>query len=196
MGTSALSRLLTALALAGAVATVGCGAEADAPDSSLVVDDAQGLAVTLPSGWERAPESLTPQLRDPREVLSVATYPLRYRPTRCSHVPGSALQDLGPRDAFVTLQERGLDPGSRWLGFPPRPERFGPELGGPSEAAACVPSARFIDHWFGFSDGGRHFHVEVAFGPEAPAAVRREAWGILDSLRIDPDVRPDWRSVG
>jgi hypothetical protein len=59
-----------------------------------------------------------------------------------------------------------------------------------------VPGARFTDHWFGFTDGGRHFHVDVAFGPDAPAEVRAEAWGILDSLTVDPRVRPDWQSTG
>jgi hypothetical protein len=56
--------------------------------------------VELPPGRQRATVSLTPGLVDPREVLSVATFPLRYRPTRCDHVPGSALEDLGPRKGF------------------------------------------------------------------------------------------------
>ena len=64
------------------------------------------------AGWRPARGSLSPGLDDPREVLAVATIALRYRPTACAHVTGSALQDLGPHDAFVTLQERGLDPGS------------------------------------------------------------------------------------
>jgi hypothetical protein len=46
------------------------------------------------------------------------------------------------------------------------------------------------------ADGGRHFHVLVAFGPKAPATVQRQAWQILDSLKSDPRVRPDWRSSG
>ena len=181
--------------LAGAVAIAGCSGHAASPPR-LTTERARGVTVELPPGWQRASVSLTPDLTDPREVLSVATFPLRYRATRCNHIAGSALEDLGPRDAFVTLLERGLDPGSTWAGFPPRPAHFGPGLGGPSEASACVPSAHFTDHWFGFTDGGRHFHVDVAFGPEAPEAVRRQAWGILDSLRIDPRVRPDWRSSG
>ena len=155
-----------------------------------------GLAGELPPGWQRATVSLTPGLEDPREVLSVGTYPLRYRPTDCAHLPTSALEDLGPRDAFVTLQERGLDPRTGWLDFPPRPARFGPELGGPSEAGECAAGSRFTDYWFGFTDGDRHFHVLVAFGADAPVSVRREAWAILDDLRIDPAVRPNWRSVG
>jgi hypothetical protein len=160
------------------------------------VATAHGVTVVLPAGWRRARESLTPTLVDPREVLSVATFPLRYRHTRCAHVAGAALLDVGPEDAFITLLERGLDPASRWSDFPPRPAHFGPALGGRSEAAACVPSARFTDHWFGFTDANRHFHVLVAFGPKASAAVRDHAWAILDHLRIDPRVRPDWRSAG
>jgi hypothetical protein len=111
-------------------------------------------------------------------------------------MPGSALEDLGPGDAFVTLEERGLDPGSTWIGFPARPAHFGPELGGPSEAGACTPGTHFTDHWFTFSDAGRHFHVMVAFGPRASTDVQRQAWAILDGLRVDPSVVPDWRSSG
>ena len=182
---------------------VACGSDeaqlssspAEGDGSSRMVT-ARGVTVALPAGWWQAHESLTPTLTDPREVLAVATFPLRYRPTQCAHVAGAALIDLGPGDAFVTLQERGLDARSTWPDFPPRPAHFGPALGEGSEAAACVPSARFTDHWFGFTDGDRHFHVLVAFGPSASKAVRDQAWAILDQLRIDPGVRPDWRSAG
>lgn len=189
---------LPPLVVAASVGLIACGARTVAPPprAQLVDDPTHGIAVELPPGWQRATTSLTPGLEDPREVLPVGTFPLRYRETGCGHLPASALEDLGPRDAFVTLLERGLDPRSTWPDFPPRPAHFGPELGGPSEASACAPGARFTDHWFGFTDGGRHFHVLVAFGPDAPAAVQREAWQILDSLRIDPDIRPDWRSAG
>jgi len=152
--------------------------------------------VQLPTGWQYAQRSLTPHLFDPREVLAIGTYPLRYRDGGCAHVAGRALEDLGPTDAFITLQERGRGSRRSRSGFPQRPARFGPRLGGRSEARQCVPQARFVDHWFGFSDGGRRFHVEVAFGPKASAPTRRRAWEILDGLRIDPAVRPDWRSSG
>jgi len=188
--------IVAAAALAGS----SCGAtETERVASAPVPTETQGargLTVKLPAGWQAAPSTLTPKLSDPREVLSVATYPLRYRETGCAHVAGSALEDLGPGDAFITVQERGLDASSSWSGFPERPVRFGPELGGPSEASACAPGARFADHWFGFSDGGRHFHVDVAFGPQASPDVRRQAWAILDGLHVDPAVRPDWPSAG
>jgi hypothetical protein len=183
--------------LAVALAIAGCGAvAATAPQRPPVEVRRHGLTVELPPGWHAATESLTPNLVDPREELSVATFPLHYRPTACAHVPGSALEDLGPGDAFVSLQERGLDPGATWGDFLDRPTHFGPELGGPSEAPGCTPSAHYVEHWFGFTDGGRHFHVRVAFGPRASAEVQREAWAILDGLRVDPSAMPDWRSSG
>jgi hypothetical protein len=179
------------------VALSGCGTQTAAtPSPHVVRDPVHGVTVALPPGWERAAASLTPGLTDPREVLAVATFPLHYRESACGHMPTSALEDLGPHDAFVTLQERGLDPQSTWADFPQRPAHFGPELGGQSEVSGCAPGARFTDHWFGFSDGDRHFHVLVAFGPDASDAVQREAWGVLDSLEIDRGVRPDWRSSG
>jgi hypothetical protein len=175
-----------------ALAMAGC-AGAGAPPTTV---RAHGLTAELPPGWQAASESLTPHLTDPREELAVATYRLRYRPTQCAHMPGSALEALGPGDALVTLQERGRGVPEGEADFPWRPARFGPELGGPSEAGACAPGAHFSDHWFGFSDGGRHFHVLVAFGPQASPAVRRQAWAILDRLRVDPAVVPDWHSSG
>jgi hypothetical protein len=191
-------RSMVAVGLGLLALGAGCGAarerQASAPQTSSF--QAHGLTVALPAGWQAAGTSLTPHLVDPREVLTVATYPLRYRRTACAQVAGSALEDLGPRDAFVTLQERGRDPGSTWPDFPERPAHFGPQLGGRSEASACVPGAHFSDHWFGFSAGGRHFHADVAFGPQASAATRAAAWTVLDSLRVDPATQPNWSSSG
>jgi hypothetical protein len=79
-----------------------------------------GLTAQLPPGWQPAHRSLTPTLLDPKERLSVGTYRLRYREVGCNHMPSQALLDLGPRDAFVTLQER------RRAHFPRRPAHFGP----------------------------------------------------------------------
>ena len=190
--------IVVALAITGCAETAAAppqARQAAPPTAPLTTVREHGLTAELPQGWHSAAESLTPHLVDPREELAVATFPLRYRQTECAHVPGSALDDLGPGDAFVTLQERGLG-AADGPDFPARPVHFGPALGGPSEASACVPSARFADHWFGFTDGGRAFHVMVAFGPQASDEVRRQAWAILDSLSVDPGVVPDWKSSG
>jgi hypothetical protein len=191
-----------AVVLAAAIALAACGTAEERVASPVAggppraaAYGAHGVTVELPPGWEPARAPLT-TITDPREVLAVGTFPLHHRPTGCNHLPTSALEDLGPRDALVILLERGVDPASAWTDFPPRPEHFGPALGGRSEAGECAPGATFEDHWFGFGDAGRHFHVEVAFGPEATPATRAAAWRILDSLRVDPATRPDWAATG
>ena len=131
---------------------------------------------------------------DPREEMSVGTFPLHYRQGRCAQFPSGTLEQLGPDDAFVTLQERGRYTGSTWPDFPPRPAQFGPQLGGGSEVEQCVPSASFTDHWFAFTAGGRHFDALVVFGRGASSDVQAQAWSILDSLRVDPRVQPDWQA--
>ena len=70
-------------------------------------------------------------------------------------------------------------------GWQAAPSTLTPKLSDPREVLSV-----------GFSDGGRHFHVDVAFGPQASPDVRRQAWAILDSLHVDPAVRPDWPSAG
>jgi hypothetical protein len=195
-GRRAIAAVLATAAAGGLIAALvaGSGDRGHAP-ATVTPYSAYGLTVGLPAGWRAAPRSLTPHLADPRERLSVATFALRYRQTLCAHMPGSALDDLGARDAFVTLQERGTSPTTL---FPPRPADFaaGEAASGPSEAGDCAPGARFTDHWFTFADGGRNFHVLVAFGPDASAATRRQAWHILDGLRVDPGVRPTWPDSG
>ena len=191
-------QLRRALALA-ALAIAGCGgAEPATEPAEPVVVRGHGLSAELPRGWHAAPTSQPPGLTDPREVLAAASYPLGAPGEQpgCAHMPSAALQAIGAGGAFVTLQERGIEPGSKWLDFPPRPAHFGPELGAASEASGCAPGAKFRDHWFGFTDGERHFHVLVAFGRDATPEVQRQAWALLDGVRVDPAVRPDWRSAG
>ena len=170
-----------------AVLLVGCSDDDDRARTS--PGTGRGIVAQLPEGWRATPTNLTPRLGDPRQAFAAATYPLRYRPRDCSHVPVSALEDLGPRGAFVELEERGTGGGAVW---PRRPERFGPSLGTVSGQRECVPDGDLREHWFEFEDAGRRFHVRVAFGLEATAEVQDEAWSILDSLKIDPSVKPDW----
>jgi hypothetical protein len=187
-------RILCLIALTVAVA--GCGEQARSAPPEPAGYSTHGLSVDLPPGWEPAAQSLTPTLVDPREQLSVGTYPLRYRQMGCAHVPSSALADLGDSNAFVTIEERGRAPGADWSEFAPRPAHFGPVPQDGSEAPDCVPGSPVSVHRLRFTDGGRHFYALVAFGPHTPAARRAEAWSILDSLGVDPQVRPDWKLAG
>jgi hypothetical protein len=84
------TRLLAPIALAAAFMLPACGERtaagqrtAASPPAQLVNDPLHGIAVELPPGWQRATVSLTPNLEDPRDVLSVGTFALRYRETDC-----------------------------------------------------------------------------------------------------------------
>jgi hypothetical protein len=109
-------------------------------------------------------------------------------------MPSSALADLGPTDAFVTLQERGRAPGASWAGFPPRPASFAPTRPEATDAAECIPGSTYATYWRPFTEGGRHFYALVVFGRDASATTRAQAWQILDGMEIDPRVQPDWDS--
>jgi hypothetical protein len=156
-----------------------------------------GYTVSFPPPWQRAERSVTPRLTEPREILSLGTFPLRYRPTDCEAFAGSARQDVGPADAFLTIQERGFDPNSEWLDFLPRPKRFAPTHENANIAEpACGDRPDTDLRWFNFTDAGRHFHVLMVSAPDAPPDLRRDAWRILNTLRLDPDYRPSWPASG
>jgi hypothetical protein len=148
-----------------------------------------GYTVSFPSEWRRARGRLSPKLTNPREILSLGTFPPRYRPTDCEAFAGSAQQDVGPRDAFLTIQESaGRSPDV----FSPRPRHFGPTTKAPGQLAAIepiepssCPHSDALVHWIPFRDAGREFYVLFAYGKSAPQDLRAEAYGILDSLRFD-----------
>lgn len=153
----------------------------------------------MPSGWQRARGSLTPNITSPREILTLATVRLdgASPDNYCRPWEEAQLPEFSKPDALVTIQEGGR--GSLRLNhrsYPPRPERFRPEQfkGGSTLTACFVRDLPVTDHWFGFGDAGRAFHVLVIVGRSAPERVRREAWEILDSLRFDTSVQPDWQA--
>ena len=169
------------------------GAEdASPPDWTTYRSAERGYTVSFPASWQRAERPVS-RLTDPLEILSLGTFPLRHRPTNCDAFAGSAREDLGPSDAFLTILERGFDPTSEWPGFPPRRERFSPTPENAKGAEpACGDRPGTDGRWLNFTGAGRHFHVQIVLGPDATSAVRRDAWRILDSLRLDPAAKPDW----
>jgi hypothetical protein len=190
------------IALTVALLAAGCGGgdddSANAPEGWREhVDERHGFRVSLPPGWDLADQSLSPTMTDPVEILLAASFPLEEPRGLCRMVAR-----IPPDEALVTLQERGRgalgDPT-----FPPRPASFepDPELPGSSTWPYCVngddePPIPMLDYWFGFKDAGRAFHVFVGVGKEAPPELTAEAFEILDTLRLDPEVLPDWRSAG
>jgi hypothetical protein len=195
-----MKRAILLVALSGAL-VAACGdhatrtaeeAELTPPGWTTYQSADWGYTVSFPTTWQRA-ENPVSRITDPREILSLGTFPLRYRPTNCEAFAGSAREDLGPTDAFLTILERGVDRGSEWLDFPPRPKRFSPtpENAEGSEPA-CGDRPGTDGRWLNFTDAGRHFHVQIVLGPDAPSTVRHDAWKILNSLRLDPNAKPDW----
>lgn len=151
---------------------------------------AYGVDVSLPSGWQIAPRSLTPHLLDPHEILTATTFPPVPSTRRCSAFPSVT---VGPGDALVSVQER-----AGRGGFAPRPQRFGPVPISPVTARlvqTCVGSPGMVS-WQDYSDGFRNFHALVVVDPSATAQVRDEAYAILDRLRFDQDFVPWWRPSG
>ena len=183
-------RSLCGLAV-GVVAT-GCGAGATvAPKvtsgshAPRVIEDVRhGYSVTLPAGWHRARRNLTPQLTEPREILSVATYPLRYkRRARCGigGCPTPALNGFRATDILVSIQERmHARPASADVAIDLR--RRQRVLG--SRPQSC-PRDRVAWYAFeAFAQAGRNLYVLAVVGKRAPARAREELKQLLESLRF------------
>jgi hypothetical protein len=176
---------------------VGLDAWPAPPDWRVYADSRWGYVISIPRGWHVAEASLTPSLIEPVEILTVATFPLRPDDGLCA-----ALASIAPDEALVTIQERGQG-AYGGPSFPPRPARFraDPTLPGKSTWPYCAtgddgPPIPMLDYWFGFGDAGRAFHVFVGIGEATPPEIRRDAFRILDSLRLDPNVKPAWQSSG
>jgi hypothetical protein len=155
-------------------------------------DAPHGLSLTLPPGWHRARRNLTPHLIDPREILSVGSYRLRYkRRSRCG-VPGCplpALDGFGRRDVLISIQERRHVRRPVDAGFAPRRRPFAlvpMRLNIPSGARwRCARRVLGRSTWTAFTDNGRAFYAFVAVGRAATSATRRDARRVIESLAFD-----------
>jgi hypothetical protein len=196
---------LAAVAIAGA-AVLSAVSDTAGPDErpatpptdvwTTTVNTPHGFTVSVPPGWQLSAESLTPELLDPRELLSAATFPLAHRHGPCNHMPVGALSAMGPADGFVSVQERGGGRRASVAGFPPRPASFGASVEQrDGDIASCLGhTADTVEYWLPFRDAQRRFYALVVLGARAPERVKDEAFAILDRLRFDPTVQPDWKS--
>jgi hypothetical protein len=153
--------------------------------SRAVEDVRHGYSLVLPAGWHRAQRNLTPQLVDPREVLSVATYPLRYeRRARCyiGGCPTPNLNGFRSTDILLSIQERAHAKATTEnvaIGLRPR-QTLRPGFN------SC---ARRRVAWYAFNaftQAGRSFYVFAVVGKRATATTRRELRRLLHSLHFRP----------
>jgi hypothetical protein len=176
----------------------GCGEatpdgerDAQAPARTQYESSRWGYTVSYPVAWIRAPRPLTPPRMKPREILSVATIPLRFRRTNCDAWAGSAQQDIGDRDVFVSVREAGDLSGADYGDFGARPSHVSAQSDEPPEPSPC-PGGHGLLQQVRFSDAGRNFDILLGFGSDVSDETRREAYRIVDSLRFDPDKKPGW----
>jgi hypothetical protein len=156
-------------------------------------DPETGIAGRYPESWHRA-RALT-KLAVPREVLVLATYPLRGGAKAGECAPDTARADMPPGGTFMWLleyrplrDELGNDlPLSR---FPARPSRFdirGADLG---ENISCFSGPGYSTT---FRAAGRPFQLLVAFGGRPTEERLAEVAAILNSLDFErlPSPPPD-----
>jgi hypothetical protein len=181
-----------AIVVVAGLLVVSCGGEersaavaTDAPPGlTRFVDRRLGFEVTFPSDWQRAGEVLTPSLSEPREILSVGTVrPLANRAsTACPQHPVETLAGVGPRDVFVTIQERTSRVAE---GMVPGPPRLDAVAADDSELPACLRrEVPFKTYWMPFRESGRGFYADAAVGNDVSPEGVAELQALLDSLRF------------
>lgn len=179
--------------IAGVVAT-GCGAGgAVAPQFTsgsqgprVTEDVSHGYSLVLPAGWHRARRNLTPQLLDPREILSVATYPLRYQHRARCRIPGCptpALNGFRATDILLSIQERPRTrPTTENIAIDLEPRQTPLRAGRRSCTRGRVAWYAFN----AFAQAGRNLYVFAVVGKRAPASARGDLKRLLRSLRFNP----------
>ena len=127
--------------------------------------------------------SLTPQLADPREVISVGTGRLPAGGP-CAQFPGRAVAAVSPTGAFISIQIRSPDHAPPQtltradLGFTSGTALTRTECG----TTPNHPQGR----WISFREAGREVYAVLVVGRQASAATRRQALETLNSLRLTP----------
>lgn len=171
-------------------------ADSSTPTPTVYRDDQHGFSVAVPPGWQVAAKPLNTWVSSPHEILSMGTYALRPGGHAVTdfQLPSHAVEDLGPNDILIWVNEAGDA-----AGFAERPASFEPSqpCGGDDWSRLCPePSGRSLRltiadvhaWWLGFADAGRGFYVFVGMGAQAYADPMRAQipWEILDSLSFDP----------
>ena len=149
-----------------------------APADVDFADPEVGVSGRHPAGWHRV-RALT-GFTEPREVLALASYPLRGGAQAGECAPDTARGDMPSGGAFVWLLEyREQLPPER---FPPRPRPFRLDREQLAEHVACFPGPGWST---AFAAAGRQFQLLVAFGGPPTERRLRGVEVALDSLAFD-----------
>jgi hypothetical protein len=193
-------RFLLLLGLALLAAACGGAARPSAGTVSFR-DPAVGVSGAYPAGWHQA-RALT-RLTDPREVVAIASFPLRDGSKAGECGPSHPIEDM-PRDgAFVWLLEYRPPRGDPWAevqraDFPPKPTRFELRRSRLEPGTSCFAGPGSTAT---FSAADRPFQLLVTFGSRPSDARLRDVEAVVDSLRFDelpppaPDPYAGWRLV-
>lgn len=202
-----MSRRLIGAALAlAALVLLGCGADekgSRAGDSGTVEfrDVGVGLSGRHPEGWHRG--KAVSEILDPREVLALATYPLRGGNEAGECAPRRPLADLPPGGAFVWLLEYRPLRGDVWADFPRsrfkvKPDQFRLSRSDLDRNISCHPGPGYTTT---FRAADRPFQLFVAFGDRVSEERLSEVGATLDSLRFEtlpappPDPYAGWALI-
>jgi hypothetical protein len=149
-----------------------------------VFTDTRDFALTIPSSWRRAANAQAARGVDP--ILFVGSNPGSMEGSGgCAGLPTSALQTVGPTDAFVAVL-RYRHP-ARWTADTYKSEQFGeltPWQPLPAECADSAPPAAVRTLRFPLHDA--RLQVVVAVGPDASAVTNANVSRVVDSLRAGP----------
>lgn len=123
--------------------------------------------------------SLTPNLAEPKEILSLGTFDMQ--PGGCDHGPLRATREMKSVDVLLSIQERVHSRSP----FPPRPDHFRFE----QRFQECFGAPGIRTTSIDFHDAGRDFTALVALGARVSA---QDAMGVLDGFspwgESDPSV--------
>lgn len=164
------------------------------PKGTIYADSARGYQVTIPPGWTRATQVLTPYVVDPAEQLSAATLPISDTgagPACNAQLPKGVIDQLGTHDIYVLVAQIAksgqlptplapVNPSA----YPPRPDTFANAQW--QDVVCAGPNWSYPNDTFQratFTDGGRVFVVHVAQGNAVTDAQRAELWALLDSFK-------------
>jgi hypothetical protein len=155
------------------------------PDWRVYESAEHGFSVRYSLSWTRAEEVLTPNLEDPREILSLGTFTMTAGGDNCAHFAEHAVASMGSEDAFVSIQEReGNLAGPDVVNREARPLTL--EDGYETELRDCLEApATFTDRLIPFHDSGRWFYAFVALGSDVSDDTVHEVEGILDGLSFE-----------